>query len=385
MKKEQAKNVNGSTHPQDLDTEDASTAQPTVQLADKISVAPMLDWTDRHFRYFLRKICHRAMFYTEMIACPALILGDRERLLAYSPEEHPLTLQVGGSEPHLMAHCAQFAEDYGYKAININAGCPSSRVQAGKFGAILMQTPGLVADCVAQMKATVKIPVTVKTRISLCGVGGDGYEELFHFADLVKKAGCDGLIVHARQAKLNLSPKDNRDKLPLNYDAVYRLKKSFPDLFISINGNIKTVEDIYKHLGSDTKGTEAQMESDEARRSVSVHEAQAHPSIEATAQLSSRPFVDGCMIGRVAYGNPYFMADIDRLFFGDNHPVLSRPEILEHMIPYIERQGGNALNIARHMLGLYHGQPNAKAYKQAMMSGDINIIKQFLTELRHNN
>lgn len=325
--------------------EDTSTAKPTVQLADKISVAPMLDWTDRHFRYFLRQICRHALFYTEMIACPALILGDREKLLAYSPEEHPLALQVGGSEPNLMALCAQFAEGAGYKAVNINAGCPSSRVQAGKFGAILMQTPGLVADCVAEMKARVKIPVTVKTRISLSGVGGDGYAELFHFTDLIKKAGCDGLIVHARQAKLNLSPKDNRDKLPLNYEVVYRLKKSFPDLFISINGNIKTMDDIAAHL----------------------------------------KHVDGTMIGRVAYGNPYFMANVDSLFFGDTHPILSRGEILERMIPYIERQGGNLMHITRHMLGLYHGQPNAKAYKQAMMSGDLGIMRQFSEENLHTD
>ncbi len=305
---------------------------------DLISIAPMLDWTDKHFRYFIRLITRRAMLYTEMVACPALILGDRQKLLDYNAQEHPITLQVGGSDAKFMGDCASFAEDFGYDAVNVNAGCPSSRVQAGKFGAILMKTPELVADIVADMKARTKIPVTVKTRISLVGADGDGFNDLFKFANLVKQAGCDGLIVHARQAKLNISPKDNRAKLPLNYEAVYKLKKSFPDMFISINGNVMSYEDIDTHLSH----------------------------------------VNGVMIGRWAYGQPYALAQIDSQFFDDTHTVLSRPQILESMIPYLEKYDGNIRNITCHMMGLYHGMPNAKTYKQMLMSGDLTQFKEFV-------
>lgn len=305
---------------------------------DLISIAPMLDWTDKHFRYFMRLITRRAMLYTEMVACPALILGDRQKLLDYNTQEHPITLQVGGSDAKFMGDCASFAKDYGYDAVNVNAGCPSSRVQAGKFGAILMKTPELVADIVANMKARTKIPVTVKTRISLVGADGDGFDDLFKFANLVKQAGCNGLIVHARQAKLNISPKDNRAKLPLNYETVYKLKKSFPDMFISINGNVMSYQDINTHLSH----------------------------------------VNGVMIGRWAYGQPYALAQIDSQFFGDTHTVLSRPQILESMIPYLEEYDGNIRNITHHMMGLYHGMPNAKAYKQMLMSGDLIQFKEFV-------
>lgn len=306
--------------------------------ADLISIAPMLDWTDRHFRYFLRHICKNAMFYSEMIAAPALILGDRAKLLEYDAAEHPLVLQVGGSEPNLMARCAEYGEQWGYKAVNINAGCPSSRVQCGKFGAILMQTPMLVADCVAEMKAKVKIPITVKTRISLNTVAGDGFESLFKFSDLIHQAGCRHLIVHARQAKLNWSPKDNRDRLPLNYELVYKLKKSFPDMFVSINGNVKSLAETAEHL----------------------------------------KHVDGVMIGRYAYGNPYALREMDGRFWNDTRPVLSRTEILEQMLPYIEKFPGPKHYITHHMLGLYHGEPNAKAYKQIMATGDIEALKDFI-------
>lgn len=305
---------------------------------DLISIAPMLDWTDKHFRYFMRLITRRAMLYTEMVACPALILGDRQKLLDYNTQEHPITLQVGGSDAKFMGDCASFAKDYGYDAVNVNAGCPSSRVQAGKFGAILMKTPELVADIVANMKARTKIPVTVKTRISLVGADGDGFDDLFKFANLVKQAGCNGLIVHARQAKLNISPKDNRAKLPLNYETVYKLKKSFPDMFISINGNVMSYQDINTHLSH----------------------------------------INGVMIGRWAYGQPYALAQIDSQFFGDTHTVLSRPQILESMIPYLEEYDGNIRNITHHMMGLYHGMPNAKAYKQMLMSGDLIQFKEFV-------
>ena len=305
---------------------------------DIISVAPMLDWTDTHFRQFLRLICHRATFYTEMIACPALILGDQKKLLAYNPTEHPLILQVGGSDPHLMAACAQMAYDFGYQGININAGCPSSRVQSGRFGAVLMKSPDLIADCVAEMTAKTPLPVSVKTRIALADTTGDGFQELFSLTDLVARAGCKHLIIHARKAKLNLSPKDNRQKLPLNYDVVYRLKRSFPDLFITINGNVLSLAAAQEHLNH----------------------------------------VDGVMIGRWAYGNPYGLADVDRLFYQDPHPILTRYEILDAFLPYLESHRDKLSIILPHLMGLFHGEPNAKRYKQALASRDLDQIKAFL-------
>ncbi len=307
----------------------------------KISIAPMLDWTDRHFRFFLRLITRRPLFYTEMVAVPALILGNRSKLLDYDASEHPLALQVGGSEPELMAQCAQYAADWGYREININAGCPSSRVQAGKFGAVLMKTPELVAECIDKMRQA-SIPVTVKTRISLTDANGDGFEALFHFADCVQKAGCSHLIVHARQAKLNLSPKDNRgERLPLNYDLVYRLKKSFPDMPISINGNVLSYADIDTHL----------------------------------------PHVNGVMLGRWAYGNPYALAEIDKLYYNDTHAIPSRLEVLEQFIPYLEKNQQHLSVICPHIMGLFHGQPNAKKYKQAVMSRNIDEIKSILADI----
>lgn len=315
--------------------------QVKSQWPDLISIAPMLDWTDRHFRYFLRLICRRPVFYTEMIAAPALVLGNREKLLAFHPNEQPLVLQVGGSDPRMMGMCARYAADFGYQGVNINAGCPSSRVQSGRFGAVLMQTPELVADCVAQMRAKGPLPVSVKTRICLSDVPGDGFEHLFRFADLVRQAGCTHLIVHARKAKLNVSPKENRgEKLPLNYEVVYRLKKSFPDLRISINGNILSESDMKTHLNH----------------------------------------VDGVMIGRWAYGNPYALAGVDATFYQDMHPVLSRVQILEQMIPYIQSYVGKPTDITHHLLGLYHGCPNAKKYKQMMAAGDMEQIMHWVQE-----
>lgn len=309
--------------------------------ANLISIAPMLDWTDSHFRTFLRLICKNAMFYTEMIACPALILGDRKKLLSYNPAENPLTLQIGGNDPLLMAECAVMAEDYGYQGVNINAGCPSSRVQSGQFGAILMKTPERVAECVSEMKQKTKLPVSIKTRIALSDVSGDGFTELFHFTDLMKQAGCNHIIIHARKAKLNLSPKDNRQKLPLNYEVVYRLKKSFPDMFITINGNINALSEIPNHLSH----------------------------------------VDGVMIGRAAYGNPYMLAECDKLFFNDSHKILSRKEILEAFYPYLESHGDKLSIICPHLMGLFHGEENAKAYRQALTTRDLSIIKQFILSI----
>ncbi|MDD3668993.1 MAG: tRNA dihydrouridine(20/20a) synthase DusA [Alphaproteobacteria bacterium] len=312
---------------------------PRKQLfsADALSVAPMLDWTDRHFRYFVRLIARRPMLYTEMIACPALICGDRDRLLAHHPDERPLTLQVGGSDPRPMALCARMAEEYGYDAVDINAGCPSGRVQAGRFGAVLMQTPEVVADCVAAMRAAAGIPVSVKTRISLADAGGDGFDALLRFADAIRRAGCRHIIVHARQARLNLSPEDNRRKLPLNYEAVYRLKKSFPDMFITLNGNVLSLAAAREHAAQ----------------------------------------VDGVMLGRFAYGQPYALAEADRLFYGDAHAVPTRAEVLERMLPYLERNRERLPLILSHMMGLFHGRPNAGAYKRTLMTRDLSALRDF--------
>lgn len=309
--------------------------------SEKISIAPMLDWTDRHFRYFMRFITKQATLYTEMIAAPALILGKKDQLLQYNTEEHPVILQVGGSDPKQMALCAKMAEDYGYDGININAGCPSSRVQSGRFGAILMKTPELVADCVAEMKAASSLPVSVKTRIALENTQ-DGFKALLHFADLVKQAGCAHLIVHARKAKLNWSPDDNRKRLPLDYEAIYKLKKSFPDMPISINGNVLTLDDAERHL----------------------------------------EYVDGVMIGRAAYGNPYLMKDIDTRFYNDNHPIPTRTEILEQMIPYLQQNRQYMNVILPHMMGLFHGTAVSKTYKQTLNNRNLDDIISFLSALK---
>ena len=309
--------------------------------SEKISIAPMLDWTDRHFRYFMRLITKHATLYTEMVAAPALILGKKDQLLQYNPEEHPVILQVGGSDPKQMALCSKMATDYGYDGININAGCPSSRVQSGRFGAILMKTPELVAACVSEMKAASNLPVSVKTRIALENTQ-DGFEALFHFAELVKKAGCTHLIVHARKAKLNWSPEDNRKRLPLDYETVYKLKKSFPDMPISINGNVLTLDAAEEHL----------------------------------------KYVDGIMIGRVAYGNPYLMSGIDTRFYQDTHPLPSRTEILEQMIPYLQQNQQYLSVILPHLMGLFHGTPVSKAYKQTLNNRNLKDIISFLSSLK---
>lgn len=308
---------------------------------DKISVAPMLDWTDKHFRYFMRLICKHAVLYTEMVACPALILGDRHKLLDFNASESPVVLQVGGYDPRLMKECAKMAADYGYSGININAGCPSGRVQSGRFGACLMRTPEVVADCVAAMRAAGSLPVSVKTRIALSDDPRHGFEALLSFADMVAKAGCQHLIIHARRAKLNLSPRDNRQKLPLDYDTVYRLKQSFPDMFITINGNILSWEQADVHLQR----------------------------------------VDGVMIGRWAYGNPYALATADERYYGDTHAIPGRRDVLERMIPYLERNADKLAVIGPHLAGLFHGCPNAKAWRQVATGRDLDAIRAFCAAL----
>ena len=291
----------------------------------RFSVAPMLDWTDRHCRYFLRQMSSHALLYTEMVTTGAILQG-RGDYLAYHEAEHPLALQLGGSVPEELARCAVIAQNRGYDEINLNVGCPSDRVQNGRFGACLMAHPTLVAECVKAMQAEVKIPVTVKTRIGIDEL--DSYEFLRQFLDTVSAAGCDTFILHARKAWLSgLSPKENREIPPLDYERVYQVKRDYPHLTISINGGISTPEAITTHL--------------------------AH--------------VDGVMVGREAYQNPYLMASVDALVFADPHPVPSRHDVVRLMIPYIEQElakGNHLSHITRHMLGLFQGLSGARRWRR---------------------
>lgn len=292
----------------------------------RFCVAPMLDWTDAHCRYFYRLLSRRALLYTEMVTTGALLHGDRDRHLRYNAEEHPLALQLGGSDPVALAQCAQMAADYGYDEVNLNVGCPSDRVQNGRFGACLMAEPKLVADCVEAMKGRVAIPVTVKSRIGIDD--RDSYEELAHFIATVAEAGCETFIVHARKAWLSgLSPRENREIPPLRYDVVFQLKQDFPQLEIIINGGI----------------------------------------IDLTQSQTLLTQVDGVMLGREVYHNPYILADVDPVLFGDEIRVTSRREVIHEMLPYIERQmiqGVRLNSISRHLLGLFHGVEGARGWRR---------------------
>jgi tRNA-dihydrouridine synthase A len=298
----------------------------SAPLDRRLSVAPMLDWTDRHCRYFLRLITRGTLLYTEMVTTGALIHGDRERHLGFDPAEHPLALQLGGSSPADLAACARMAEDRGYDEVNLNVGCPSDRVQNGRFGACLMAEPILVAECVAAMKEAVAVPVTVKTRIGIDH--RDRYEDLTGFVAAVTAAGCDALIVHARKAWLQgLSPRENREVPPLRYDVVERLKDDFPALPIAINGGVT--------------------------------------SLAQAGALLTR--LDGVMIGREAYQNPWVLAGADRVIFGDSNPSPSSHGVLEAYIPYVEQNlsAGIPLNaMTRHILGLFQGRPGARAWRR---------------------
>ena len=291
-----------------------------------LSVAPMMERTDRHFRYFMRQITKRSLLYTEMVTTAAILHGDREKLLGFSPEEKPLALQVGGDNPNDLYTCAQIAEDMGYDEINLNVGCPSSRVQNGNFGACLMAQPEVVAKAVEAMQKATDLPVTVKHRIGIDD--RDSYEDMREFVQVVSQTGCQRFSVHARKAWLQgLSPKENRDVPPLRYEDVYRLKQEFPNLFIEINGGIKTLEQVRDHL----------------------------------------QFVDSVMIGRAAYDNPYLFATVDRDFYGETGEVRDRHDIIESMYPYIEywtNRGWKLNAIARHLLQLFSGQPGTKAWKR---------------------
>ena len=293
----------------------------------RLSVAPMMDWTDRHCRYFHRLITQHTLLYTEMVTTGALLHGDVPRHLRFDVSEHPLALQLGGSEPEDLAHCARLAQTWGYDEVNLNCGCPSERVQRGAFGACLMAEPQLVADCVKAMRDATSLPVTVKHRIGLDQV--ESLDMVVEFITRVSEAGCSHFIVHARNAWLKgLSPKENREIPPLRYDVVHQLKQRFPHLTLVLNGGIKTNEQI-------------------------------------DAELTS---VDGVMVGREAYHNPWLMAEWDARFYGDASRAPDREAVEHAMVDYMEREasehGVGWYSIARHMLGLWHGQPGARRWRQ---------------------
>lgn len=299
----------------------------------RFSVAPMMDWTDKHCRFFHRLLSRRARLYTEMITTGAVIHGDRKRLIGFNPEEHPVAIQLGGSDAKDLAASAKIAEDFGYDEVNLNCGCPSDRVKSGHFGACLMADPLRVADGVAAMKAAVKIPVTVKCRI---GIDDQNEEEaLDKFADSMVAARADALIVHARKAWLQgLSPRENRDIPPLNYDRVYRLKKRLGEYPIILNGGIPTVEASKEHL--------------------------AH--------------VDGVMLGRAAYETPELLLDVDSKLFGENAPVTGIEQAFELLIPYIEREvaaGARLHDITKHLLGAFRGKPGARLYRRHLSTEGV--------------
>ncbi len=307
-----------------------------------ISVAPMMDWTDRHCRFFLRLIAPHVLLYTEMVTTGAILMGDKHRYLAFNLEEHPLALQLGGSDPKALAECAKIAEDYGYDEVNLNIGCPSDRVQNGRFGACLMAEPELVAESVAAMQEAVNIPITIKTRIGIDDL--DSYVFLENFVKLVSQAGCETFIIHARKAWLKgLSPKQNREVPELNYPRVYAVKQAFPGLNIHINGGVNSIVGIEEHLQQ----------------------------------------IDGVMIGREAYQNPYFLADVEKTFFDYISP--SRSEVLEALLPYVQKQllsGMKLSNITRHVLGLFQGLPGARAYRRHLSThgpkaeADTSVIEE---------
>jgi tRNA-dihydrouridine synthase A len=292
----------------------------------RFCIAPMMDWTDRHCRFFHRLLTRHALLYTEMVTTGAVLHGDRARLLGFDPAEQPVALQLGGSDPAALRQCARIGEQLGYREINLNVGCPSDRVQEGRFGACLMAEPALVGDCVAAMKAAVKIPVTVKCRI---GIDEQDPEAVLPaFAAMAEATRADALIVHARKAWLSgLSPRENRDVPPLDYGIVYRLKAAHPDLPIVLNGGVPSIEAAREHLNK----------------------------------------VDGVMLGRAAYQEPWRLLQADPMLFGDAAPFASPKEAALALIPYIERELARGMRlhaITRHVLGLFHGVPGARAFRR---------------------
>ena len=318
----------------------------------KVCVAPMMDCTDRHERFFLRLISKNVLLYTEMIVSEAISRGDKKKLLTFNLNEKPLALQVGGSSPKLLAEAAKTGEDFGYDEINLNLGCPSKKVQKNKFGACLMKEPNLVADCLTEMMASCSIPVTVKTRIGYDDV--EDYESLKNFIKILKKTGVKTFIIHARKAMLGkFTPKQNLNIPPLKYDIVYRLKKDFPEEEIIINGGINSIYQIKNHLEK----------------------------------------VDGVMIGRSVYHSPYFLAEIEREIF-NNDNISTRKEIIENLIPYVksEIKKGTRLNqIMRHTIGLFHGQTGANFWKRylsenmCVRNADVKKINHIMDKITSNH
>jgi tRNA-dihydrouridine synthase A len=300
----------------------------------RFCVAPMMDWTDRHCRVFHRILTARALLYTEMVTADAVIHGDRRRLIGFDPVEHPVALQLGGSDPAKLADAAAIGADAGYAEINLNIGCPSDRVQEGRFGACLMAEPELVAACVRAMRGATSIPVTIKCRIGIDDQ--DSEADLARFVATVADAGCSTFVVHARKAWLSgLSPKQNREVPPLDYARVYRLKAANPQLTIVLNGGIETLDDAKVHLDR----------------------------------------VDGVMMGRAAYQTPYVLAQVDQLLFGVADPPLSRAHAIERLIPYAESHiavGGRLSQVTRHILGLYHGEPHGKRFRRHLSENAVS-------------
>jgi tRNA-dihydrouridine synthase A len=300
--------------------------EPKNPSGNPLSIAPMMDRTDRHYRYLMRQITRRTLLYTEMITTAAILRGDRDKLLGFSPEEKPLSLQLGGDNPQELAECARIAEDRGYDEINLNVGCPSARVKDGNFGACLMVQPQTVARAIEAMQKAVDLPVTVKHRIGIDD--RDRYEDMIEFVRIVAEAGCRRFTVHARKAWLKgLSPKENRTIPPLRYQDVHRLKQEFPHLSIEINGGITTLAQVREQL----------------------------------------TFVDAVMIGRAAYDNPFLFATVDRNFYGETATPPTHRQVVEAMIPYIDYwlvRGWKLNAISRHMLELFSGQPGSKAWKR---------------------
>ncbi len=297
-----------------------------------VSVAPMMDWTDKHCRYFYRLLSKDVHLYTEMITSNAILRGDKNRLLDFNASENPLTLQLGGSDHKEMSECAIVAKEWGYDEVNINVGCPSDRVQSGSFGACLMKEPDLVASCVESMMDKCDIPVTVKSRIGIDDM--ESYDQLSNFISLIKDKGCKHFIIHARKAWLSgLSPKENRTIPPLNYPWVYQLKKDFPSLKITLNGGINNCDDVKKHLR----------------------------------------YVDGVMLGRAAYHNPFLLKDVNTKIFKNKNNQITREKVINEYINYMKIQleiGVPIRSMTRHILGLYHGEANAKLFRR-LLSGKI--------------
>ncbi|MCK5829960.1 MAG: tRNA dihydrouridine(20/20a) synthase DusA [Methylococcales bacterium] len=292
------------------------------------SVAPMLDWTDRHCRYFHSLLTQRALLYTEMVTTGAILYGDKQRFLAMNRIKNPVAFQLGGSDSGDLARCAQLIEEVGYDEVNLNVGCPSDRVQNGRFGACLMAEPDLVAECVSSMLQGISIPVTVKSRIGIDEQ--DSYEELSHFISTVASAGCHTFIIHARKAWLKgLSPKQNREVPPLQYEVVYQIKKDFPKLNIVLNGGVT--------------------------------------SLKSSSEILRQ--VDGVMVGREVYHNPYILAEIDTHYYSSSTPIKTREEVIMELIPYIKQyllEGGRLHSVTRHILGLFHGVQGARMWRRIL-------------------